>query len=42
MLRRAPIDAEIERLKHARLLIAQSGFEKPSNISRWGAFELQK
>jgi hypothetical protein len=30
----AAIDAEIERLEHARLLIAQSGVEKPSNISR--------
>jgi hypothetical protein len=27
------IDAEIERLEHARLLIAQSAVEKPSNIS---------
>lgn len=30
----AAIDVEIERLKHARLLIAQSAIEKPSNISR--------
>jgi hypothetical protein len=30
----AAIDAEIERLEHARLLIAQSAVEKPSNISR--------
>jgi hypothetical protein len=30
----AAIDAEIECLKHARLLIAQSAVEKPSNVSR--------
>jgi hypothetical protein len=30
----AAIDAEIERLEHARLLIAQSAAEKPLNVSR--------